>query len=261
VEHVISDWAPDEVYYVAAVHQASGDAVPPDDVELFERSHAVHVTGLLHFLEALSERRAGALFYAASSLVFGLPAESPQDETTPFRPRDIYGITKTAGAQACRYYREARGVRASVGILFNHESPLRRHNFVSQRIVLGAVAIAGGNQSKLTLGNLSARIDWGYAADYVRAMTLIVRNATPDDYVIATGETHSVQEFAEIAFRRLGLDWREHVVEDRRIITRESTVRVGNASRLRERTRWCPSVTFTEMVESLVDAAAKEHGR
>jgi GDPmannose 4,6-dehydratase len=259
VEHLVKHLGPDEVYYIAAVHQASEDAAPPDDIELFERSHAVHVAGLLHFLEAMSEREGGALFYAASSLIFGLPAESPQDESTPFRPRDIYGITKTTGAQVCRYYRDTRAVNVSVGILFNHESPLRSHNFVSQKIVRGVVAIAGGAPGKLTLGNLSAAIDWGYAPDYVRAMTLIVRNPTPDDYVIATGETHSVREFAEIAFRRLGLDWRDHVVEDRSVLTRQSAVRVGNASRLRDRTGWRPSVSFPEMVELLVDAAAKEH--
>ena len=259
VEHLVNNWAPQEVYYVAAVHQASEDATPPDAIDLFERSHDVHVAGLLHFLEAMSEREGGALFYAASSLIFGLPAESPQDESTPFRPRDIYGITKTAGAHACRYYRDNRGVNASVGILFNHESPLRGHKFVSQKIVRGAVAIARGVRSPLTLGNLSAKIDWGYAPDYVRAMTLIARNETPNDYVIATGETHTVQEFAEIAYRRLGLDWREHVVEDGSVLTRESSIRVGNASRLRERTGWRPSVSFPEMVELLVDAAAKEH--
>lgn len=261
VEDLVRKWNPDEVYYLAAVHQAAEDATPPDDVELFERSHAVHVTGLLHFLEALSVRKAGALFYAASSLIFGAPQESPQDETTPFRPRDIYGITKTAGSHACRYYRRIRGVNASVGILFNHESPLRRHNFVSQKIVRGAVAIASGEQHKLTLGSLSAKIDWGFAPDYARAMTLIVRSATPDEYVIATGETHSVQEFAEIAFQKLRLDWREHVVEDPNVLTRQSTVRVGDASRLRERTGWGPSVSFPGMVALLVDAAVKEHGR
>jgi GDPmannose 4,6-dehydratase len=259
VEHLVKHWSPDEVYYIAAVHQASEAASPPDDVELFERSHTVHVAGVLNFLEALSERRAGALFYAASSLIFGHPAQSPQDETTPFRPLDIYGITKSAGVQACSYYRDNRGVNASVGILFNHESPLRRSNFVSQKIVRGVVAIAAREQSQLTLGNLSAKIDWGYAPDYVRAMTLIFRNAPPDNYVIATGETHSVQEFAEIAFRRLGLDWREHIVEDRSVLTRQSSVRSGNASRLRDRTGWRPSVSFPEMVELLVDAAVSEH--
>lgn len=261
VERLVTEWGPDEVYYLAAVHQASEDAAPSDDVELFERSYAIHVTGLLHFLETLRKRGSGELFYAASSLILEPPGETPQDETTPFRPRDIYGITKVAGTEACRYYRESRGVNASVGILFNHESPLRRRSFVSQRIVQGVVAIAAGEQSKLTIGNLSARIDWGYAPDYVRAMTLIVRTGRADDYVIATGETHSVQEFAEIAFRRLGLDWREHIVEDRSLLTRQSSVRVGNASRLRVRTRWRPSVSFPEMVELLVDAASKEHAR
>lgn len=259
VQRVVAEWQPDEVYYLAAVHQASQDAIPADDVDLFERSQTVHVTGALHFLDALRERQSGALFYAASSLVFGDSTDGPNDEQTPFRPRCIYGITKTAAAQACRFYRESKGVKASVGILFNHESPLRRSNFVSQKIVRGAAAIARGQEEKLVLGDLSARTDWGYAPDFIDAMIRIVRSAPPDDYVVATGETHSVGEFAETAFGRLGLNWREHVIEDPGLLTRQSITRVGNASRLRDRTGWRPSVTFVEMVELLTDAAQKEN--
>jgi GDPmannose 4,6-dehydratase len=149
-------------------------------------------------------------------------------------------------------------VKASVGILFNHESPLRRPNFLSQKIIRGATAIARGQEEKLVLGDLSARTDWGYAPDFVDAMIRVVRSTPADDYVIATGETHSVEEFAEIAFDRLGLNWREHVVENPGLLTRRSITRIGNPSRLRERTGWRPRVSFAEMIELLIDAVPKE---
>jgi GDPmannose 4,6-dehydratase len=261
VTSAVEHWRPDEIYYLAAIHQASQDALPVNDAELFEESLQVHVVGLVNFLEALRRLNSGgALFYAASSLVFGDATASPQDEETPFRPRCIYGITKTAGIHACRFYRSTHGLRVSAGLLYNHESPLRRENFVSQKIVRAAVAIArSATEKTLVLGDLSARIDWAYAPDVIDAMIRIVRDAEPDEYVVATGETHSVQEFVEIAFGRLGVDWRAHVVEDRRLLTRSSTTLVGNAARLRERTGWRPRVTFPEMVAILVDAAPREN--
>src|SRR5688572_22018947 len=231
----VEQWRPDEIYYLAAVHQASQDAIVADDAALFERSLEVHVTGLIHFLTTVKERQPRAsLFYAASSLIFGDVAEPMVDEHTPFRPRCIYGITKTAGVHVCRYYRETHGLRASAGFLFNHESSLRRPNFVSQKIVLAAVAIAHGNLDRLVLGDLGARIDWGYAPDFADAFVRIARHPEPAEYVVATGESHSVQDFVEIAFGRFGLDWRDYVVENRATLTRPHTTRVGNARFLRE---------------------------
>jgi GDPmannose 4,6-dehydratase len=260
VTRIIERWLPDEVYYLAAVHQASQDAIAADDVALFENSLRVHVTGLIHFLDALKEHRSHAsLFYAASSLVFGDVTTTPQTEETPFRPRCIYGITKTAGVHACRFYRETHGLHASAGLLFNHESPLRRPNFVSQKIVRAAAAIAKGHSEKLVIGDLQARIDWGYAPDFIDAMVRIVRQSEPGDFVVATGETHSVQDFVEIAFGSLGLDWRAHVIENRDLLTRPHTTRVGDAGLLRNRTGWRPSVTFRQMVEILLEAAQREH--
>src|SRR5581483_8894819 len=202
VLETVRAWQPDEIYYLAAYHHSSEDKTG-DDAELFERSFEVHVCGLIHFLEAMKQHAPDArLFYAASSLVFGTPSHSPQNEDTPLAPQCVYGITKVAGIHSCRFYRESHDLHVSVGILYNHESPLRRAGFVSQKIVRAAIAIARGSREKLVLGDLSARVDWGYAPDFTEAMQRIVRLTEPDDYIIATGEAHSVQEFVEIAFRK-----------------------------------------------------------
>ncbi len=260
VKSLLKKWRPSEIYYLAAVHQASEDAVKADDVRLFEESLSVHVTGLVNLLDVLKEMLPHAsVFYAASSLVFGDAEVSPQDESTPFQPRCIYGITKVAGVQVCRYYRERHGVRVSAGFLYNHESPIRRENFVSRKIVRAATNIAAGGRDKLVIGNLSAQVDWGYAPDVIDAMIRIVRQPRSDDYIVATGETHSVREFVEIAFDRLGLDWRLHVEERPMLLTRRSTVRVGDATRLREHTGWRPTISFRRMVEILVDAERGVH--
>jgi GDPmannose 4,6-dehydratase len=196
VSATVGRWRPDEIYYLAAVHQSSEDRSAMDDAELFDRSVDVHLLGAVNILEASRELTPhAALFYAASSLVFGEPSVTPQDEHAPFRPRCIYGITKTAGVRACRYYRTTHRMHVSCGLMYNHESPLRRPSYVSQKIVRAAVAAAQGDTRKLVLGDFSARVDWAYAPDFIDAMTLIVRCSEPDDYVIATGETHTVQEF------------------------------------------------------------------
>jgi GDPmannose 4,6-dehydratase len=245
----------DAVFYLAAVHGSSEESQTLPDTDLLNRSWQVHVAGLANFLEALATRGTGSLFYAASSHVFGDPTEEPQNEQTPFRPKSIYGLTKAAGISVCRYYREQRQVKASAGILFNHESPLRGPSFVSQKIAGAAARIASGSREELSLGSLDARVDWGYAPDYVDAMIRIVSLQSGDDYVVATGESHSVREFAELAFARVGLDWRDHVLEQRPGRARQHVRLVGDAARLRRVTDWAPSVSFSEMVSLLVDAA------
>lgn len=256
VAALLAKWVPDEIYYVAAVHQASEDPIGDDDAELFVRSLEVHVTGLVHILEVIRRQRLDArVFYAASSLVFGKAATPAQDERTAMEPLSIYGITKATGVNACRFYRDTHRVHASAGILYNHESPFRRPSFVSQKIIRAAVAASRGSKEKLVLGDLAARVDWGYAPDYVDAMIRIVRHPRADDYVIATGEAHSVQEFVEFAFSLLGLDWRDHVIEDQTRLSRRSTTHIGNAAKLRERTGWTPRVTFAGMIAILLEAA------
>jgi len=250
----IAGFAPDAIFYLAAFHH-SAEAKPADDADLYLRSHDIHVRGLLHALEAL--RRHGArsrIFYAASSHCFGAPTARVQDETTAFRPNGVYGITKTAGVQLCRMYRANHAVRASVGLLYNHESPLRAPGFLSTKIVRGAVEIARGRRDRLILGNLAARVDWGYAPDYVDAMIRIVGLDEADDFVVATGRSHDVEAFVALAFARLGLDWHRHVEADPALIAKPVAELVGDSAKLRRLTGWAPSVDFEQMVALLVDA-------
>jgi GDPmannose 4,6-dehydratase len=252
----VSELQPDEIYYLAAVHHSAQDRASLGGRDLYAASHRVHVEGLLNVLEAIQIGcRSSRLFYAASCLVFGEPRASIQDESTPMAPQCVYGITKTSGVHCCRLYRSTAGVHASAGILFNHESPLRRADFLSQKIVRAAVEIRKGSTAKLILGDLSAINDWGWAADTVDAMIRIVRLDEPADFVVATGEPHTVAEFVEAVFTRAGLDWKRHVEEDRSMIARRRPPLIGDASRLRERTGWRPTVNFEQMTALLWDAA------
>lgn len=254
VERLVTTYAPGEIYFLAAYHHSSEDPLI-EPGELFERSVAVHVTALLHFLEAVRKHAPHArLFYAASSLIFGDVVETPQTELTPVRPTCAYGITKTAGMQMCRYYRRSHGIRASVGILYNHESPLRAEKFLSKKVVKAAWQIKRGERDKLVLGDLSAELDWGYAPDFVDAMRRIVALDAADDFIVATGERHSVRELVELAFGHVGVDWQRHVEEDRALITRPPVSRVGDASKLARATGWRPSTSFAAMVRALMAA-------
>jgi GDPmannose 4,6-dehydratase len=247
-------FAPDEVYYLAAHHHSAQDPAVNQALELYERSHETHIRGLLHFLEALRVHRPQArLFYAGSSHLFG-DAPAPQSEQTPFNPTGIYGITKLAGVNLCRFYRRTHGLFAAVGILYNHESALRRTDFVSQKIVRAAVAIAKRRESKLVLGDLGAVVDWGYAVDYVDAMVRMLGLPEPEDLVIATGEGHTVEEFVSIAFSRMKLDWRQHVQVEPGLVNKPRATLVGNPARLNALTGWKPSVTFGQMIHILINA-------
>lgn len=251
---------PDEVYYLAAFHHSSEETVVEDTPALLAKSIAVHVNGFVNVLEALARTKADArTFYAASSHVFGEPGASPQDEFTPFAPVSLYGITKSAGVEVARYYRR-RGLHVSTGILYNHESPLRAEKFVTQRIVRGAIRAARaksrGDVPLLELGNLSARVDWGWADDYVAAMRRIVSHPSADDYVVATGTTHTIEQFCDIAFTQVGLSYRDWVRErPGRLTRRPPPTLVGDATRLRRATGWEPTLSFEQMVGELVRAA------
>src|SRR4029453_8943923 len=189
-----------------------------------------NINGTHYVLAALRELQPNCRFYfAGSSEMFGRAHETPQCETTPFHPRSPYGISKVAGFHLTRNYREAYGMFCVGGILFNHESPRRGFEFVTRKITSGVARIKAGSESKLSLGNLTARRDWGHAQDYVRAMHLMLQQDTPDDYVIATGETHSVQQFCERAFAAADLDWKEWVQEDERFFRPAKVNLLGGA--------------------------------
>jgi len=261
VSALVQKIRPDEVYHLAAVHQSSEDPVM-DPVQLFGRSFSVNVASLFNVLETIRQFSPKTrLFYAASSHIFGRPDTEPQDENTPIHPLNVYAVTKVSGLHLCRMYRTVHQVYASVGILYNHESPLRGGQFVSRKIVKGALRCRNDPSYRLVLGDLKGGVDWGYAPDYVDAMHRILDLPEADDFVIATGEKHTVGEFARIAFESLGLDWREFVTERKGIITRPAVAFVGNPAKLREKTGWQRSVTFPDMVKRLVESAGEDDER
>jgi GDPmannose 4,6-dehydratase len=242
---------PDEVYNLAA---PSFVPMSWEQPVLTAEFAAVGATALL---EAVRRAAPDARVYqAASSEIFGDPLTSPQTEETPIMPVTPYGAAKAYSFFIVRSYRRRYGLHASSGILFNHESPRRPLDFLPRKVANGAARISLGLDTKLRLGDLDARRDWGYAGDYVRAMSLILEQEEPDDYVIASGVTHSVRDLVECAFEHLGLDWREHVEVDESLRRGKAELHnlVGDASKARERLGWEPSVGFRDLVAMLVDA-------
>ena len=224
---------------------------------------------MVRLLEAIREANPGIRFYQAStSEMFGKVQAAPQNETTPFYPRSPYAVAKLYAHWSTVNYREAYGMHASSGILFNHESPLRGAEFVTRKITLAAARIKHGLQNELKLGNLDAQRDWGYAREYVEAMWLMLQQPEPEDYVIATGETHSVQDFVEAAFEAANLDWKRYVVTDPAFLRpAEVDFLLGDISKAQEKLGWTPKTTFKDlvglMVENDMQQAAFEarHGR
>jgi GDPmannose 4,6-dehydratase len=219
----------------------------------------ININGTHYVLAALKELQPRCRFYfAGSSEMFGKVQEMPQRETTPFHPRSPYGISKVAGFDLTRNYREAYGMYCVGGILFNHEGPRRGFEFVTRKITSTIARIKLGLASELRLGNLEAKRDWGHAEDYVRAMHLMLQQPTPDDYVVATGETHTVREFCEGAFAVAGLDYRKYVkVDEFYYRPAEVDLLVGDASKARRVLGWKPSHTFDELIREMVDADIK----
>jgi GDPmannose 4,6-dehydratase len=254
LRRVIELVAPDEVYNLAAQSHVR--------ISFDQPEYTADVVGLgaLRLLEAVRDHsrstgRQVRFYQAGSSEMFGKAAEVPQRETTPFHPRSPYACAKVYAHLQTRNYREAYGMFAANGILFNHESPRRGENFVTRKITRSATRIKVGLQDKLALGNLDAKRDWGFAGDYVEAMWLILQHSEPDDFVIATGESHSVQEFLELTFDRLGLDWRKHVEFDPRLMRpAEVDFLQGDAAKARKLLGWRPRVGFKELVAMMVDA-------
>jgi GDPmannose 4,6-dehydratase len=249
--------APDEVYNLGAqshVHVSFAQATYTADVT------GAGVTRLLEAVRDTQESAGKAIrFYqASSSEMFGKVAETPQRETTPFHPRSPYGCAKVYAHCQTVNYREAYGMHASCGILFNHESPRRGEEFVTRKIAKAVAKIVTGKQNTLRLGNLDAKRDWGFAGDYVQAMWLMLQQDTPDDYVIATGETHTVREFCQAAFGMFGMDYQKHVVCDPALHRpAEVDLLLGDASKARRVLGWTPTVTFRDLVTMMVDAELK----
>ncbi len=247
---IIEEHQPDEVYNLAA------QSFVPTSWKQPVLTGEFTALGVTRILEAIRLVKPDIKFYqASSSEMFGKVREVPQNENTPFYPRSPYGVAKVYGHWITVNYRESYGLFAVSGILFNHESPRRGLEFVTHKVTHGAAKIKLGLANELRLGNLEARRDWGYAPDYVRAMWLMIQQEEPEDYVIATGETHSVRELCEIAFGYLGLDYRDFVVQDPRYYRpAEVDLLVGDASKARRKLGWEPTVSFEELVKLMVDA-------
>jgi GDPmannose 4,6-dehydratase len=247
---ILRDVEPHEIYNLGAQsHVRVSFDVP-------EYTAEVGALGAVRLLEAIRETGIKPRFYqASSSELFGKVREIPQRETTPFHPRSPYAAAKLYAYWITVNYRESYGLYACNGILFNHESPRRGETFVTRKITRAAAAIKLGRQEKLFLGNLDAKRDWGYAPDFVEAMWLMLQQDAPDDYVIATGETHSVRELLDEAFGRVGLDWQKYVEVDARYFRpAEVDVLIGDPTKAREKLGWQPKVGFRELVHIMVDA-------
>ncbi len=246
---VMTEFQPDEVYNLAAqsfVHASFSEPIHTGEVTAL---------GVTRLLEAVRLVKPEARFYqASSSEMFGKVRETPQHEDTPFHPRSPYGVAKVYGHWATVNYRESYGMHASSGILFNHESPRRGLEFVTRKISDAVAGIAFGEREELPLGNLDARRDWGFAGDYVRAMHAMLQQDEAGDFVVATGETHSVREFCEHAFGRVGLEWQDFVTIDPRFYRpAEVDLLLGDASKAERELGWRPEVGFRELVERMVD--------
>ena len=240
---------PDECY-----HMAAQSFVIRSFVDEFSTLNT-NISGTHHLLAALHEKAPQCrFFFAASSEIFGDAKKTPQNENTPICPRNPYGISKLTGYFLTRYYREDKKMHASSGILYNHESPRRGFDFVTRKITKTVAEIKYGRAKELRLGNLEARRDWGFAADYVQAMWRMLQQDNPDDYVIATGETHSVREFVEKAFARADLDWKRYVVVDQELYRpTEPCELCGDSTKARTTLSWQPTVEFDDLVAMMVD--------
>ena len=251
----IRELRPDETYHLAAVSFVPATWDDPVGTSAFAASSVAAI------LDALRrDHPEGRFVNAASAEIFGVPRETPQTEETPVAPVTPYGAGKAFAHFLTGAFRRQYGVHASSAILFNHESERRPPQFVTRKVTRGAAAISLGLERELVLGDLSARRDWGYAPDYVRALWLMAQADEPDDYVVATGEAHTVEELVATAFEHVGLDWREHVKRDESLVrgAADSPVLVGDPTKIRERLGWEPEVRFDELVRRLVDADLAE---
>ncbi len=241
---------PDEVYNLAAQSHVRVSFDAP------EYTLDIGGTGTLRLLEAIRQTGQNPRFYqASSSEMYGKVREIPQTELTPFHPRSPYAVAKVCAYWATVNYRESYDMHASNGILFNHESPRRGESFVTRKITMGVAQIKAGLQNKLALGNLDAKRDWGYAKEYVEAMWLMLQQDKADDYVIATGETHSVREFLEESFAHVGLNWEKYVVQDQRYMRpAEVDLLIGDPTKAEKQLGWKPKTKFKDLVKIMVEA-------
>lgn len=257
IREQLSAIQPDEIYHLAA------PSCIRDTIEYEREILAISVGTTLTFLRWIAERSPDTrFFFAGSAEIYGDPVASPQSESTPSRPANPYAVAKLAGQELCAAFRRSKGIFASTGILFNHESPLRTRDFVTRRITQSVAAIASGKQKELLLGNLAARRDWSHAADFARAFRLILEATDPEEFVLASGEHHSVETFCEIAFASAGMDGRRYVREDPAFFRPDySHPRCGDPGKAWTKLGWTPEIGFKALVEEMVRSDLKAVGR
>lgn len=254
LKRILTQTAPDELYHLASMsHVGMSFDMPEVTCDLT----GMGTLRLLEIIRAMP--KPPRFFHASSSEVFGKPESAPQDEHTPFRPVTPYGCAKAFATQMVSIYRQTHGIYACNAILFNHESPRRGENFVTQKICRAAAAIKLGRQNELVLGTITSFRDWGHARDYVRGMWLMLQQETPADYVFATGELHTVQEVVELAFETVELDWKKYLRQDPRFMRpSEPGQLVGNSAKAKHELNWQPTVTFRELIVEMTRAALEE---
>ena len=256
VYQLVAKVVPDECYHLAAQSFVSYSF--DDEFSTLN----TNINGTHFLLSAVKDLAPRSRFYfAGSSEMFGKAEELPQTENTRFHPRSSYGISKVCGFELTRNYREAYGMHASNGILFNHESPRRGFEFVTRKITSGVARILAGRSKQIQLGNLEARRDWGHAREYVEGMWRMLQQPEPDDYVVATGETHSVRDFVDLAFSQVGLDYRDYVTTDPTLFRpAEVNLLLGDATKAKTKLDWAPTITFESLVREMVDADCRMLG-
>ena len=246
--NLIRDKKPIEIYYIAAFHHSSQEIFTDDALNFIDKSVKVNQTGFIKVLEIVKEYSPlSHVLYTSSSLIYSGCADSIQTEQTVPEPRCIYSVTKCGAMEAAKYYRSAHNIFVSVGIMYNHESSLRKDHFLSKKIINESRLVKEGKIDSITIGDLSAVTDWGYAPDYVEAMWHILQLQSPDVFIISSGQPHTVQNWFEVLFKYLNLDWKKYVVEDPNMISRKKPILIGDNRKLLK-TGWSPAYSFDEMV-------------
>lgn len=251
-QKIISIIQPTEIYHLATIHHSSQEKYLPDE-KFIINSYQINFFSLLHILEAvrLSSTKT-KVFYASSSLIFPTQKNKKLNELSPYQPDCIYGQTKLAGLLLNQFYRKEYHLFATTGILFNHESHLRKKQYLSKKVILAAKKIVQDKNQKLVVGNIHAIADWGYAPDYVFAMHLLLQQKKADDYIIATGHKHTVYDFIKTVFKYYGIDPKKYLQVDKKLLTRKTNYRIGDPKKLKK-LGWKPTVNFSQMITKLIE--------
>ena len=260
IYQLVKDFKPTQVYHLAAYQHSSSELIKDKGCDIYNNSFEINTKSLQIILEGLSRfSKDTSLFYAASSSIYANTDTNIQTEETPFSPIDYYGISKVAGIHLCELYRKTVGLNIAVGLMYNHESIYRKKNFVSYKIIQHALDIANNKRDELVLGNLESKVDWGSAKDYVDAMHLLTRDKISGNFIIASGITHSVQDFVTIVFDYLGLNHKEYVRVNSKLIKKNNRNLCGDISKIKKTINWEPKIKFKEMIIELIEHYKKEN--